>query len=157
MIMGIPFARWGARPFIVHPIPYPERSQVNMQECVGEKIASQSPVRHPIQTALEWRQMLSADTTLTMAAIARNMGLSRARVTQIMNLLDLPKPIISFIAGLQKPTHIRIISERKLRAMLELTSKPAQLRAFALLRAELTQTFRTRTNHCHGDPLSAHI
>lgn len=139
MIMGIPFARWGARPFIVHPIPYPERFQDNMEERVGKKMASQSPVRHPIQTALEWRQMLAADTTLTMATIARNMGLSRARVTQIMNLLDLPEPIMSFIAGLQKPTQIRIVSERKLRAMLELTSKPAQLRAFALLQAALTQ------------------
>ena len=68
------------------------------------------------------------------------MGFSRARVTQIMNLLDLPEPIISFVAGLQKPTQIRIVSERKLRAMLELTSKPVQLCAFALLQAELTQT-----------------
>jgi len=24
MIMGIPCARWGAQPFIVHPIPYPD-------------------------------------------------------------------------------------------------------------------------------------
>ena len=55
-----------------------------------------------------------------------------------MNLLDLPEPIISFVAGLQKPTQIRIVSERKLRAMLELTSKPAQLRAFARLQAEIT-------------------
>jgi len=85
-------------------------------------MTSHSPVRHPIQMALEWRQMLSADTTLTMATIARNMGISRARVTQIMNLLDLPEPIISFLAGLRKPAQIRIVSERKLRAMLELIS-----------------------------------
>ncbi|MDD5677092.1 MAG: hypothetical protein PHW60_03750 [Kiritimatiellae bacterium] len=100
----------------------------------------QSPVRHPIHTALEWRQMLTADITLTMASIARNTGLSRARVTQIMNLLDLPEPIISFVTSLQRPAQIRIITERKLRTLLELTSKPAQLRAFALLQAELTQT-----------------
>jgi len=83
--------------------------------------------------------MLARDNALTKATIARNMGLSRARVTQIMNLLDLPEPIISFVAGLQKPAQIRIVSERKLRAILELTSKPAQLRAFALLQAELTR------------------
>ena len=83
--------------------------------------------------------MLARDNALTKATIARNMGLSRARVTQIMNLLDLPEPIISFVAGLQRPTQIRIVSERKLRAMLELTSKSSQRRAFALLQAELTQ------------------
>jgi len=133
MVMGIPFARWGASPFIVHPVPYPEHSQDNTKERVVKKMTSQLPVRHPIQTALEWRQMLAADTTLTMATIARNIGLSRARVTQIMNLLDLPEPIISFVAGLQKPAQIRIVSERKLRAILEFANKPAQLRAFALL------------------------
>ena len=89
--------------------------------------------------ALEWQAILARDKAFTKAKIARNTGISRARVTQIMNLLDLPEPIISFVAGLQKPSQIQIVSERKLRAILELTSKPAQRRAFALLQTELTQ------------------
>ena len=112
-----------------------------MKEHVGKKMTAQSPVFHPIQTAFEWQKMLTTDTTLTMAKISRNAGLSRARVTQIMNLLNLPEPIRSFVTGLRKPTHIRITSERKLRAMLELPSKSDQLRSFTLLQAEMTQAF----------------
>ena len=137
--MGIPFARWGAQPFIVRPFRYPEAACHEMEARPDHESTSKSGILNPVRMALEWQQMLADDTTLTMAKIARNMGLSRARVTQIMNLLDLPEPIISFVAGLQKPTQIRIVSERKLRAMLELTSKPAQRRAFALLQAELTR------------------
>jgi len=137
--MGIPFSRWGACPFIVHPFRYPEAACHDIEARPDHETTSEPGILNPVRLALEWQAMLARDNALTKATIARNMGLSRARVTQIMNLLDLPKSIISVIAGLQKPAQIRIVSERKLRAMLELTSKPAQRRAFALLQAELTR------------------
>jgi hypothetical protein len=48
-----------------------------------------NPERHGrlFEQALEWQRQLESGEVLTRAAIARREGLSRARVTQIMNVL----------------------------------------------------------------------
>jgi ParB-like chromosome segregation protein Spo0J len=48
---------------------------------------------HPFLLAQSWRQQLDHDTRLTKARIAAREGISRARVTQVMNLLQLPAEI----------------------------------------------------------------
>ena len=134
--MGIPFARWGARPFIVHPIPYPEHVQDQMRDRVERKATQRAPVQNPIQTALQWRQMLTDDKTLSMAEIARNIGVSRTRVTQVMNLLALPQEVVSYLASLTSPDEFRMFSERRLRAILATGKRSAQLSAFHLIRRQ---------------------
>lgn len=133
IIMGIPCSRWGAHPFIVHPIPYPENY-----------LATLNAVRRPaprriilsqnlVLTALTWRSMMEADRMLTMAKIARNMGISRARVTQIMNLLDLPREILSHVSSLTAREDILRFSERKLRSIHAKAGTAARLAAFRRL------------------------
>jgi hypothetical protein len=51
--------------------------------------------------------------------IAKTEGLTRARVTQIMNLLKLPAEMREFLAGLENPKEIRKYSERRLRKGLK--------------------------------------
>jgi len=48
---------------------------------------------HPFLLAQSWRQEMENDTKLNKARIAAREGVSRARVTQIMNLLQLPAEI----------------------------------------------------------------
>ena len=86
-IIGIPFSRWGANPFIAHPFPcpveyYEQVIQSNKAETLTSNISE-----NPIQTGLAWQKALKANSSLTKAKIARENGISRARVTQIMNLL----------------------------------------------------------------------
>ena len=50
---------------------------------------------HPFELAQTWRQQIGADPMLNKAKIAAREGLSRARVTQRMNLLELPAEIQS--------------------------------------------------------------
>jgi len=50
-----------------------------------------------------------------MSEIARKEGLTRARVTQIINLLKLPADMQVFLLGLEDAKQIRKYSERKLR------------------------------------------
>ena len=131
--MGIPFARWGARPFIVHPIPCPANC---LAELNGSRRANEihiQPVRSPVQVALEWRGMLDADNTLTMSKMAVNMGISRARVTQIMNLLDLPDEIITHVSSLTARDDLRLFSERNLRCIRAIPGTAARLVAFRRL------------------------
>jgi hypothetical protein len=54
-----------------------------------------------------------------MSEIARKEGLTRARVTQIMNLLKLTSEMQDFLLGLDDAKQIRKSSERKLRSYHE--------------------------------------
>jgi ParB-like chromosome segregation protein Spo0J len=93
-----------------------------------------SKVMNPVQTALEWKRMLAEDGTLTKAKIAGNMGISRARVTQIMNLLTLPEEVLNHVAPLTDRRELRVFTERHLRQILAIQGSAARLTAFTVLR-----------------------
>ncbi len=59
--------------------------------------------------------MLVDGSATSYSEIAKREGLTRARVTQIMNLLKLPPEWQTFLAGLDNPKDIRRYSERRLR------------------------------------------
>ena len=62
--------------------------------------------------------MLEEGSAESLNEIARIENLSRARVTQIMNLLKLPANVKRFLASLQDPMEIQRYSERRLRKSL---------------------------------------
>jgi len=68
--------------------------------------------------ALRWRQQLAENDHLSQARIASREGISRARVTQIMNLLQLPEVIQEALRCPPLPLEIHAFSERRLRALL---------------------------------------
>ena len=59
--------------------------------------------------------MLDDGAVESMSEIARKEGLTRARVTQIMNLLKLPSEMQVFLLELGDPKQVRKYSEKKLR------------------------------------------
>ena len=63
--------------------------------------------------------MLDDGAVRSMSEITRNEGLTRARVTQIMNLLKLPAEVKEFLVGLDDPREIMKYSERRLRNSLK--------------------------------------
>ena len=71
--------------------------------------------KHIIHKAIEWKNMLDDGSVNSMSEIARKEGFTRARVTQIMNLLKLPAEMQNFLLKLDDPMEIRKFSERKLR------------------------------------------
>jgi hypothetical protein len=134
--MGFPFSRWGARPFIVHPIPFPVNCLADLNSSHQATCVHTQPTRNPVQVALEWRAMLHSDNTLSMSKIATNTGVSRARVTQIMNLLDLPEEIITYVSSLTARDDLRRFSERNLRRIRAVTGTMERIAAFRLLRRQ---------------------
>jgi hypothetical protein len=94
---------------------------------------------HPIHMALKWQRMLDVDPNLRMAEIARNQSVSRARITQIMNLLALPKEILESLIALRNPTEIAFLNERRLRAIAACATAEMQMCRFH----ELQHSFRT--------------
>jgi hypothetical protein len=74
--------------------------------------------------------MLDDGEISSLTEIAKKEGLTRARVTQIMNLLKLPPAWREFLATLDAPEEIRRYSERKLRNYRSsgFTDKPPTIR-----------------------------
>jgi hypothetical protein len=117
-VIGIPFSRWGARPFVAHPFPYPVTQVDTLRANVMHTKMPSPAVQHPIRLAMEWHHMLEGDPNLNMAKIAETRGISRARVTQVMNLLRLPEQVRETLLAFDEPAQIRALSERKLRSII---------------------------------------
>jgi hypothetical protein len=79
--------------------------------------------RNPIYLAKEWRKAIDNGRYASFAELACHLKVSRARVTQIMNLLNLPPKVIEMISSLGDPLRHPIVTERKLRPLLGLSVK----------------------------------
>ena len=54
--------------------------------------------RNPIAVAQEWQRMLSAGECASRVDLARKLGMMRARVTQVLSLLDLAPEVVEALA-----------------------------------------------------------
>jgi len=111
-----------ARPFQTEPLFFwlPEANDlrtISLDYDRFEYIEVKEPekIKHIIHKAVKWKKMLNDGVVNSMSEIARMEGLTRARVTQIMNLLKLPGEMQKFLLKLDDPRAIRKFSERKLR------------------------------------------
>jgi len=76
----------------------------------------------------EFRRLLDSGEVNSRVEIARRYGISRARVTQIMNLLKLPESVHEYLAALPEDEQT-LYSERRLRPMLTDRGQGAQIQA----------------------------
>jgi hypothetical protein len=90
-------------------------------------------VKKILQQAIKWKALLESGKVANKAEIARNEGLSRARVTQIMSLLLLAPEIQQHILNIPKSHNRPIITERALRRITQIDNTKDQSRAFELL------------------------
>jgi hypothetical protein len=77
-------------------------------------------VRNPVVLAREWQATLSSGTCSSRADLARKLGVTRARVTQVLALLDVAPEVVHAIAALGDPLPRPIVTERMLRPLLKL-------------------------------------
>jgi len=71
--------------------------------------------RNPIFLAREWQKDLSEGKFSSRADLSRKMGVSRARVTQVLNLLKLPEDVIDKAYAMGDPLPKPIVTEHNLR------------------------------------------
>jgi hypothetical protein len=71
--------------------------------------------RNPIYLAIEYKEMIDSGKVNNQAELAKLKGISRAKVTQILNLLKLDSLIIQELEKLSDPLKLKIITERMLR------------------------------------------
>jgi hypothetical protein len=75
--------------------------------------------KHIIHKAMLWQKMLDEGRVKSLSEVAQKEGMTRARVTQIMNLLELPAEWQEFLAGLDGSEEVGKYSERRLRKGLD--------------------------------------
>jgi len=79
--------------------------------------------------ALEFQEILSSKEVNSKKELARKLGLSRVRMTQIMNLLKLNPEIIQKIHSLE-PAVFSFFTERRLRPLTRIKDKNRQIAIF---------------------------
>ena len=79
--------------------------------------------RNPIYLAREYKEIIDNGQVKNQAELAKLNGVSRARVTQILNLLKLNSLIVQELEKLGDPLESKIITERMLRPFVNKSTK----------------------------------
>ena len=74
--------------------------------------------RNPISLAREWQRKLDNVSGTSRAGLARTYGISRARVTQVFQLLDLSPEVLDTVIALGDPLREAVVTERSLRLLV---------------------------------------
>ena len=83
-----------------------------------------------LRKATEWKDLMESGKIASQAEIARREGITRARVTQVLDLLRLAPEIQEKILTLTDPLHRRPVTERMLRPIGAIANQHDQLREF---------------------------
>ena len=89
---------------------------------VGKKrVSAVEKYSNPLKMALKYREMLDQGQADSQADLSRILGVSRAKVTQILNLLRLDDEIKGFMMDLKEAdTRLQLLTERKLRSLVQM-------------------------------------
>lgn len=76
--------------------------------------------QNPIFLAREWAEAMKAGGFPSHRVFAKAVGVSHARVSQMLGLLDLGPEALRRLEALGDPLHSRAVTERKLRPLAAL-------------------------------------
>jgi hypothetical protein len=92
---------------------------------------------NPIMLALSFQSMLDQGMVENQSQLAGQVGLTRSRVTQLLNLLKLPPDIVQALSNTQEHVEVAFFTERRLRRLTRLPSLKAQRNLFRDLKKKL--------------------
>ncbi|MCX6353950.1 MAG: hypothetical protein NTZ78_03460 [Candidatus Aureabacteria bacterium] len=97
-------------------------------EAARRRIRLIRTYRNPIFLAREWADAIKAGDFPSRRAFANAIGLSHARVSQVLGLLRLCPQALTQIEALGDPLSSRVVTERKLRPLNMLSGKDQESR-----------------------------
>jgi hypothetical protein len=83
--------------------------------------------------ARRYADTLARNPKLTKSQLARDLGISRIRLFQVLNLLKLPDAVLESIASHDSPECKTVLTERRLRPLTQLDTEAEQLARFSEL------------------------
>jgi hypothetical protein len=99
--------------------------------------------RNPIYLAREWQKALENGDYSSPADLACKLGISRARVTQVLRLIRLAPEVLQAVATLGDPLPWPVVTERRLRSIVNLPPEEQRRRIEAILARK--KSLRTKT------------
>lgn len=87
--------------------------------------------------ALVYKEMLEKGVVKNSVELAREEGLSRARVTQILNLTKLAPQIRNYLMTIADRKDLKILTERRLREIAKMKDHLKQIRRFRELKNQV--------------------
>jgi hypothetical protein len=91
----------------------------------------------PLLEAKRYQKILDDPFINSLADVARELGITRARVSQVMGLLKLAPEIQKELLNLQDQKAIRYFSERRLRPLLTIKDPARQIREFNKMKEKI--------------------
>ncbi|MFT3991046.1 MAG: hypothetical protein QM680_06505 [Luteolibacter sp.] len=116
----MPLPQYRLAPFVAEPFHFTWRSSGLEDDRQANIQGRASSMRHPICKVLEWRERLNGDKGLTKVQISEEEGVSKARITQMFNLLRLPEEAQQYLASLTSPALIKSFTIRRLMSVAKL-------------------------------------
>ena len=86
---------------------------------------------------MRYKKLLDEPQINSFTDIANEMGVSRARVTQMLNLLKLAPYIQKYLLNLVYTQKIKYFTERRLRQIAVLKDRQEQIKIFNKLKKQL--------------------
>jgi len=74
--------------------------------------------------------MLTTGLAISQAELSRKEGVSRARITQLLNLLKLPQEIKDHLDNITDEKQLEIFTERRMREILKINDTKIQIARF---------------------------
>lgn len=102
--------------------------------------------RNPTIMAQDWQHLLIGAAGSSRAELARLLGVSRARVTQVLGLLELAPEVVTAIAALGDPMPGPIVTERLLRSLRQFTPEEQQRTLAAMVSVQQDGGTRDRAH-----------
>ena len=96
-----------------------------------------TPIGELLVRAEKYTEMLKTGKVKSQAEMARQEGITKARLTQIMNLLKLAPRIKEYLKNLNDPALLRYFNEKRLRPIASIKDKQNQLEKFEELKRKI--------------------